>query len=161
MIAKLRIDDRLLHGQVAYSWKSALNYNAIVIASDAAANDDIRKAAMKLAKPDGVNLAIRTIEEAATLLKNPKLEDMKVFVVCGSPKDAARLLALIDEKPVVNLGGMQMAQNKVMFSNAVYVDESDVKMLDELQSKGYVVEVQEVPSTAVKDYNSLRSKVSF
>lgn len=35
MIVKLRIDDRLLHGQVAYSWKSALSYNAIVIASDA------------------------------------------------------------------------------------------------------------------------------
>lgn len=43
MIQKIRIDDRLLHGQVAYSWKSALNYEAIVIASDDAASDPIRK----------------------------------------------------------------------------------------------------------------------
>ncbi|WP_331836832.1 PTS sugar transporter subunit IIB [Erysipelothrix piscisicarius] len=54
MIQKIRIDDRLLHGQVAYSWKSALNYEAIVIASDDAASDPIRKQALKLAKPDGV-----------------------------------------------------------------------------------------------------------
>ena len=43
MILKIRIDDRLLHGQVAYSWKSALSYNAIVIASDSAAKDEVRK----------------------------------------------------------------------------------------------------------------------
>ena len=39
MIQRIRIDDRLLHGQVAFSWKSELGFNAIVIASDAAAND--------------------------------------------------------------------------------------------------------------------------
>ena len=40
MILKIRIDDRLLHGQVAYSWKSALSYDAIVIVSDSAAKDE-------------------------------------------------------------------------------------------------------------------------
>ena len=42
MILKIRIDDRLLHGQVAYSWKSALSYDAIVIVSDSAAKDEMR-----------------------------------------------------------------------------------------------------------------------
>ena len=51
MIVKLRIDDRLLHGQVAYSWKSALSYNAIVIASDAAAADEFRKGVIKMCWP--------------------------------------------------------------------------------------------------------------
>ena len=53
MIVKLRIDDRLLHGQVAYSWKSALSYNAIVIASDAAAADEFRKGVIKMCCPEG------------------------------------------------------------------------------------------------------------
>ena len=60
MILKIRIDDRLLHGQVAYSWKSALSYDAIVIASDSAAKDEVRKMALKLCCPDGVRLATRT-----------------------------------------------------------------------------------------------------
>ena len=47
MIQLVRIDDRLLHGQVAYSWKSALSYEAIVIANDSATNDEIRKAALE------------------------------------------------------------------------------------------------------------------
>ena len=50
MILKIRIDDRLLHGQVAYSWKSALGYDAIVIVSDSAAKDEMRKTALKLSR---------------------------------------------------------------------------------------------------------------
>ena len=149
MIVKLRIDDRLLHGQVAYSWKSALSYNAIVIASDAAAADEFRK---------GVKLATRSVEEAAKLINNPKLKDMKVFAICGSPTDANGLLKKLEEKPVVNLGGIQMADGKKLFSKAVYVDEEDLRNLDEIAAAGYTIEVQEVPSTAMAKYADLRKK---
>lgn len=158
MIVKLRIDDRLLHGQVAYSWKSAIGYHAIVIASDAAAADEFRKGVIKMCCPDGVKLAVRSVEEAAGLLNNPKLKDMKVFAICGSPADAGRLLKQIDERPVVNLGGIQMAEGKKAFSRAVYLDEEDIKNLDEIEAGGYTVEVQEVPSTALSKYADLRKK---
>ena len=161
MILKLRIDDRLLHGQVAYSWKSALGYNAIVIASNEAANDEMRKTTIKLCCPDGVKLATRTIDEAAKLLKNPKLEAMKVFVICANPKSAYELLKQLDEKPTVNVGGMQSETGKQLFSKAVYVNQEDVQYLDDIKAAGYHIEVQEVPSTAVHDYDSLRNKISF
>ncbi|MFM1654967.1 PTS system mannose/fructose/N-acetylgalactosamine-transporter subunit IIB [Brevibacillus sp. B_LB10_24] len=161
MIVKMRIDDRLLHGQVAYSWKSALSYNAIVIASDEAANDDVRKMALKLCCPDGVKLATRTIEEAAALLKNPKLEPMRVFVICAKPKDAYELLERIEEKPVVNVGGMQMADDKVLLSPAVYVSKEDIEYLDKIQAKGIELEVRQVPSEHAKDYSALKSKLSL
>lgn len=159
MIQRIRIDDRLLHGQVAYSWKSKLNYDAIVIANDAAANDEMRKTTIKLCCPDGVRLATRTISEAATLLKNDKLKAMKVFVICANPKDVYGLLQLLDEKPLVNVGGMQMAEGKVLFSKAVYVSKEDISNLDKIAADGYTIEVQEVPSTAVHEYASLRKKI--
>lgn len=161
MILKLRIDDRLLHGQVAYSWKSALGYNAIVIASNEAANDEMRKTTIKLCCPDGVKLATRTIEDAAKLLMNPKLDQMKVFVICANPKSAYELLTKIKEKPVVNIGGMQSAEGKVLFSKAVYVNKEDMDYLDKIKEAGYSIEVQEVPSTAKHDFDSLRNKLSF
>lgn len=158
MIVKLRIDDRLLHGQVAYSWKSALGYNAIVIASDAAAADDFRKGVIKMCCPEGVKLATRSVEEAAKLLNNPKLKAMKVFAICGSPADAAGLLKRIEEKPAVNLGGIQMAEGKRLFSRAVYLDEEDLACLDGIAADGYDIEVQEVPSTSMANYTELRKK---
>lgn len=161
MIVKLRIDDRLLHGQVAYSWRSALSYDAIVIASDAAAGDAMRKSAMKMCCPDGVKMAVRTISEAAELLANEKLRTMKVFVVTGSPKDANRLLELLEEKPVVNLGGMQKDSGKQLLCPAVYVGAEDMEMLDTILQKGYTIEIQEVPATVKRDYAAVKNKVNF
>ena len=161
MIVKLRIDDRLLHGQVAYSWRSALSYDAIVIVSDEAANDELRKTTIKLCCPDGVKLATRTIEKAKDLLKNPKLSNMKVFVICPNPKTAYSILSLIDERPTINVGGMQSSDGKKLFSKAVYVSEEDIEYLDKLSEDGYDIEIQEVPSTSKHDYNSLRNNFSF
>ncbi|MBB6696521.1 PTS system mannose/fructose/N-acetylgalactosamine-transporter subunit IIB [Clostridium algidicarnis] len=161
MIAKIRIDDRLLHGQVAYSWKAALSYDAIVIASDDTANDDMRKVAIKLCCPDGVKLAIRSVKEAAILLKNPKLVSMKVFVICANPKSVYELLQLIEERSTVNLGGMQMGPDKVSFSPAVYVNKEDIEYLDKIVESGILIEVQEVPAKSVKSYSNLRKKVNF
>lgn len=161
MIQLIRIDDRLLHGQVAYSWKSELNYNAIVIASDAAAADDVRKMAIKLCAPEGVKLAVRTVDAAAELLNNPKLDKMKVFVICGEPEDVVRLTRQIREKPVVNLGGMQKRDHTFAFSKAVFVSKADIDALDTLQADGFQIEVRQVPSYQPVSYESLRKKIQL
>lgn len=158
MIQRIRIDDRLLHGQVAFSWKSALGFDAIVIASDAAAQDSMRKQVMKMCCPEGVKLAVRSVENAAELLRNPRLESMKVFVVCPDPQTVKRLLGLIDERPIVNLGGMQAADNRRAFSRMVFMSDEEVAALDEIAAEGVSIEVQEVPTTPVQDYRHLRDK---
>lgn len=161
MIVKMRIDDRLLHGQVAYSWKSALSYDAIVIASDAASEDKVRKTAIKLSTPEGVHLAVRSVAEAGKLLKNPKLDKMKVFVIVAEPKDAYNVLNLIDERPSLNIGGMQKRNDKVSFSPAVFVSKEDIEYLDKINEMGVDIEVRQVPSENKKGYTPLRNKVKF
>ena len=52
MIKLLRVDHRLLHGQVAFSWKNAVEADCILIACDAVMKDDLRKTSIKLAKPN-------------------------------------------------------------------------------------------------------------
>ena len=152
MIVKLRIDDRLLHGQVAYSWKAKLGYNAIVIVSDAAANDDLRKATIKMCCPDGVKLATRETAKGIELLKNDKLKGMNVFVVCPDPKTAFNVLSGIDEKPSVNLGGMQKREGANMYSKAVYTTAEDIEYLNKITDLGLDIEVQEVPESSMSHY---------
>lgn len=158
MITLVRIDDRLLHGQVAYSWKSKLSYDAIVIVSNTIVNDELRKEALKLATPEGVRLAIRSIEDGAKLLKNPKLKEMKVLVIVGDTKTALELFKIIDEKPVLNIGGIQKTDNKIMLAKALYVNDEDMDNLDEIVNMGIEVEAQEVPTTPVYKYIELRKK---
>jgi len=161
MIVKMRIDDRLLHGQIAYSWRAALSYDAIVIASDDVANDDVRKSIIKMATPTGVRLAVRSISEAAKLLNNDKLKSLKVFVIVGNPKDAYNLYQLIDERPCLNIGGMAKAEGKVLFSKAVFVSKQDISYLDKIDQSSIEMEVRQVPSESVKEFKSLRKKIEF
>lgn len=156
MISRIRIDDRLLHGQVAYSWKSAIGYQAIVIASNDAANNSIRKSALKMAKPDGVRLAIREVDEAVKLLENDLLKKLNVFVICSNPEDAYYIYKNIEETPLITLGGMQKEDDKKLFSPAVYVNKEDLKYLDKLVELGAEIEVKQVPDEKDKNYIDLR-----
>lgn len=67
MIKLLRVDHRLLHGQVAFSWTQSLGTDCILVANDDVPENDIRKTTIKLAKPQGVKLVIKKI--LTTLLK--------------------------------------------------------------------------------------------
>jgi len=70
MIECLRIDDRLLHGQVITKWLTRYDPDAIVIADDGVARDEIAKMALRIAKPDGMKMSIRSVEEAIGLLNS-------------------------------------------------------------------------------------------
>lgn len=154
MIQIIRVDDRLLHGQVAVSWKADLNYEAIVIASDSAANDKIRTSALKLAKPDGVLIAIRTIEDSIKLLNHEKLQKLRVFVVTDTIEGAQKIIKGVDENPTLNIGGIQQNEGKKPIVTYAYLSEKDVNILKELHNEGVNIEFRLVPSdkaTKLKD----------
>ena len=92
MIKKLRVDHRLLHGQVAFSWTSALNADCILIACDAVVSDELRKTTMKTAKPNGVKLVIKSISDSVKALNSGVTDKYKLFIVVESIADAATLI---------------------------------------------------------------------
>ena len=88
MIQLLRVDHRLLHGQVVFSWCSQLNPNCILIANDAAATDDVRKAALRLGKPNNAKLVIKTVEDSIAAINEGKTDKYSLMIVTGNVKDA-------------------------------------------------------------------------
>ena len=70
MIKLCRVDHRLLHGQVAFSWTNAVQADCILVASDAVVNDEMWKTTLKLGKPAGVKLVIKDIENAVKALNS-------------------------------------------------------------------------------------------
>ena len=65
MIRLCRVDHRLLHGQVAYAWMQSLSVNCILISSDTVVADELRMAVLKMAKPAGVKLVMKSVAESA------------------------------------------------------------------------------------------------
>lgn len=68
MIKLTRIDYRLIHGQVAMAWTQSIGADCLLVASDTVVHDEMRKATLKLAKPSGCKLVIKSVSDAITAL---------------------------------------------------------------------------------------------
>lgn len=150
MIQLIRIDDRLLHGQVAYSWKAYLGYDAIVIISEDVVKDEIRKMAIKIAKPEGVRLAIRGIKEGVELLNNDKLKALKVFAVTDDIKTASQIFESLNEKTKLNIGGLSKKADKEPYTSFAYLSIEDKKYLKKMKDNGVEIEFRLVPNDKPK-----------
>lgn len=155
MIKLLRVDHRLLHGQVAFSWTQELGVDCILIANDGVMRDDIRKTTIKLAKPQGVKLVIKSIEDSIKALKSGVTDKYKLFIVVESIEDAYRLAKSYPEIKHINLGGTKPAENTKKISKAINITSNDEKMLNELISTGCEVEIRQVPNDKAVNYGEL------
>ena len=148
MIKMLRIDDRLLHGQVVFMWTKQLNIKGIIVANDELVTDPIQS----LAVPEHLKLLIKTIDEAAKLINNPRAAGMNILVVMKNPVDAARLLQKIEDKSVierVNIGnsGRIDKGDRMMMTKEVYVDDADIAAIEEILAAGLPFEIQMIPTS--------------
>lgn len=84
MIKLLRLDERLIHGQVAIKWSRHTSVNRIVVIDDDAANNPIIQKSLMMAAPNTVKVAIKGIEAGIKLLNDPRCEEMKILVVTGN-----------------------------------------------------------------------------
>lgn len=146
MIKLLRVDHRLLHGQVAFSWTASLGTDCILIANDAIVKDDLKMTAVRLAKPSGVKLVIKNIEDSIKALNSGVTDKYKLFIVVGSIKDAYRIAKEVDEINSINLGGIKSIPEAKQISKAIFVTEEDIKDLKELNEKGVEIEIRQVPN---------------
>ena len=127
MIKLIRVDHRLLHGQVAFSWTNALGTDCILIANDSVPTDDIRKTTLKLSKPNGVKLVIKTIDDAIAAINSGVTDKYKLFIIVETIHDAKRLVEGCQTVRAVNLGGTRKAEDKKAISKFIFASESDIE----------------------------------
>lgn len=150
MVKLCRIDHRLLHGQVAYVWCRSLDANAILIVSDDVAKDEMRMATMRLAKPAGVKLVIKSVEDSVKAINSGVTDKYKLMVVAGNVEDAYRLAVSCGEIKSVNLGGTKIAEDKKKLDIAFYVNDEDCRLLKELMDHSIELEIRQVPEDKKK-----------
>ena len=146
MIKLLRIDDRLVHGQVALTWTPSLGADCLVVANDKAAKDDFLKMTMNLAKPAGAKLLIKSLADTVTFLSDERSRNMKVFVLVNSVADAAFLADAINEIQSINFGGIRGKEGSRLISKAIAVNDDDIMVIRQLITRGLELEVRQVPT---------------
>lgn len=150
MIKLLRVDHRLLHGQVAFSWTQSLGTDCILVANDDVPENDIRKTTIKLAKPQGVKLVIKNINDSIKALQSGVTDKYKLFIVVESVEDAYKLSKAYPEIQEINLGGMKIREGTRNISKAINITKEEEELVKELVDSGVEVEIRQVPSDKIK-----------
>lgn len=145
MIKLLRVDHRLIHGQVAFSWTKFLEADCILVASDGIPGDELRKNLLRMAKPDGVKLVIKSIEESAEAINKGQTDKYRLLIIVENVEDAYRLAKAVPSIKEVNLGGTKSAPTKRNISKAVSLEETEIARIKELIAQGIYVYTQLVP----------------
>lgn len=147
-IVNIRIDERLIHGQVAAVWSKALAVNRIMVIDEDAVKNPAQKSVLKMACPAGCKLSILSVATAANNLSIRKYEGDRIFMIVRSP---ATLRALYDAGyhfDAVNVGNMAKKEGSRAISKSVCVTDQDVENFRYLADKGVRLEVQRVPAEA-------------
>lgn len=155
MIKLVRIDHRLLHGQTAFTWLKNLESDCVLIASDELVSNELKMSAIRLAKPNGIKLVMKNIEDSIKAINSGATDKYKLFILVESVEDAYRLANGCPQINHINVGGMKATDTRRQIAKAVFVDDRDVEMLKELIDKGIEVEVRLVPNDEKQDVMKL------
>lgn len=146
MTVKLvRVDHRLIHGQVGFTWTKFLQAICILIASDALMKDSLKMTAMKMATPSGVKLVMKSIDDSVKALNSGVTDKYSLLILCESVEDVARLASQVPSIKAINLGGMKDGADRKQVSKSVHLSPSDIELIQQLSEKGVELTVQMVP----------------
>lgn len=143
MLKLVRVDYRLLHGQVAYVWYGSVKADSILIASDSVVHDESRKKILRLAKPSDCKLVFKSIMDSSDILNSDITEKYNLIVLVENVKDLYRLCQLCPSINSVNLGLSAQTEGSIAIANSVYLNDEEVEMMKTLLARDVVIEVKQ------------------
>ena len=146
MIKLTRIDDRLVHGQVAFTWVSSLGIDCLVVANDKVAKDDFQKMAMGLAKPPSVKLTIMTLADSISFLNDVKSKNAKILLLVNCVSDAFTMSIGVPDIKSINFGGIRIKDGARMISKAIALSDEDKIIIRKMLENGLELEIRQVPT---------------
>ncbi|WP_074019506.1 PTS mannose transporter subunit IIAB [Xenorhabdus thuongxuanensis] len=158
-IALARIDDRLIHGQVATRWTKETNVKRIIVVSDEVAQDTVRSTLLKQVAPPGVSAHVVDVAKCVRVYNNPKYTGERVMLLFTNPTDVLRIVEDGVAIESVNIGGMAFRQGKTQINNAISVDKTDIESFEKLNSRGIELEARKVASDTRLNMMDLLKKV--
>lgn len=164
-ITALRVDDRLIHGQVAMTWTKQLAVQGIVVANDEAANDNTQKMALKMAVPGGIKSLIKPVDEAIRILNNPKASKMRILVLTRTVKDALKIRQSVGEIGFLNVGntgrfdGIDVSE-KLVLTPTIMLTKTEQQALKDLVALDPKTCMQQVPNDEQKLVKDVLDKLN-
>ncbi len=157
----VRIDTRLLHGQVATAWTPDSKADRVIVVSDNVAKDTMRRTLIEQAAPPGVHANVVPIQKFIEVTKDPRFGETHAFLLFETPEDA---LAIVEACPglitSINVGSMAHSTGKTMLNSVLSVNQEDVSAFEKMRDLGVTFDVRKVPNDSKSDLFALIQKAN-
>lgn len=151
-IVNVRIDERLIHGQVAGIWTTSLNTQRIIVINDQAASDPLQKSSLRMAASTSMRLSVLTVEEAAKNVTSGKYGKQRIFLLFKNPTDVLRYLEAGGNLETVNVGNMSYKEGTREVTKSIQVTKEEVEVFEKIAAKNVKLTAQLVPNDPVVDF---------
>lgn len=163
MNSLIKIDDRLLHGQIIYSWTRYLGINRIIVANDDVVKNDLKLISLRMAIPRDIKCDILCVNDAIKILKEGICENLKALVVVDNARDTIRIIENINNIQSVNVStygrNSVNTEEKREVVNNMFLTEDDICNFKYLINLGIKIEYRNVPSEDPQDFGSIINKL--
>jgi mannose/fructose/N-acetylgalactosamine-specific phosphotransferase system component IIB len=149
----IRVDDRLIHGQVTAGWVRPLGIEQIVLANDYIANDEWEREIYTLAVPPEITVKIFTITETIHYMKSEHVMK-KTIILINSLRDAYRIIESGIKVAKLNIGGLHFETGKKAFATYIFLSQEDINFAEKIISLGVSLEGREIPGSPSININN-------
>jgi len=137
----VRIDDRLIHGQVATSWIRTLSMEQVIVVSDVNAADPLQKKILNMAAPDGIKIHLFATDEFIEIYNTNPIK-RKTMLIYTNPIEVLRCIKGGVKIDLLNVGGMKYTHGKERLSKSVSVTEEEKQAFKDIIEMGVDVEIR-------------------
>jgi PTS system mannose-specific IIB component len=152
----VRVDDRLIHGQVVAIWLKALGARRIVIVDDKTARDEFLREIIELASPPGVPVEVHDVERGIERVRELTTDPEPIFVLMRSPLTAVKLREAGIEFPLLNVGGMGAGPGRKTLYRNISASPEELEAMRRLEAMGTRVELRIVENDRPVMFSSVK-----
>jgi mannose/fructose/N-acetylgalactosamine-specific phosphotransferase system component IIB len=154
----VRVDDRLIHGQVGFVWLRAIGADMFLIIDDATAKNEFLRDVLIEGHPQGTTVEVCTVEDGAARMTELAAAPQGVFVIMKSPVTAKRLRDMGVQFDLLNVGGLGAGPGRSKVYKNISASPEELTAMRALEAMGTKVEFRIVPDDRPVTFASVDTK---
>lgn len=158
----VRVDDRLIHGQIVTAWCQTLGIDQIIAVDDTLASNPMLQSIMTMGVPERYNTQIVTIEQARQLLADGS--DKNRLVIVRYSHTLGELRAELKGADHINIGNSSKLDDSIYKLARgtgwyIYLSQRDYDTLQQEVDDGVAIISQQLPTEKKIDWNDMKKSI--
>lgn len=160
-IKLVRLDFRLIHGQVIAKWFCQIMGNEIVIIDDDLSQDSFMASIYEMSAPVDSKVHVYSVEDAVKKVEDGTFASGKVLVLFKNVDQVFKAVEKGFKIDELQIGGLGSAPGRINVYGPITLDDHDASLLKKIADQGTNIYLQQVPEEAKMTFSKVLEKFDF